>query len=236
MKKIKLILFLVFCLFIGLFVHSCADKPEAEVCTIVVIGSSTAEGTGASVPDSAWVNRFEASLSDKHLDVVNLAKGGYTTYHLLPTGTEIPDTITIEIDEQRNVSKALSYAPSAIIVNLPSNDASYRFSEKIQIENFQKIVDAANKNDVAVWVATTQPRNFEDSTQLQIQTATRDAILTTYGDHAIDFWSEIATSDSHILSKYDSGDGIHLNDAGQALLFRRVQGKAIDSIICNKKN
>ncbi len=37
---------------------------DNATCAIVLLGSSTATGTGASTPDSAWVNRYRQSLSD----------------------------------------------------------------------------------------------------------------------------------------------------------------------------
>jgi len=36
--------------------------PAFDSIRVVVIGSSTASGTGASVPDSAWVNRYRNYL------------------------------------------------------------------------------------------------------------------------------------------------------------------------------
>lgn len=55
---------------------------------IVVLGSSTAAGTGTTNPDSAWVNRFRNYFvaQDSSFRVINLAVGGYTTYHIMPTG------------------------------------------------------------------------------------------------------------------------------------------------------
>ncbi|MEM6349031.1 MAG: hypothetical protein AAF927_34410, partial [Bacteroidota bacterium] len=49
---------------------------------IVVLGSSTAAGSGASSSDSAWVNRYRQYLQSINPDnqVVNLAQGGYNTY------------------------------------------------------------------------------------------------------------------------------------------------------------
>jgi uncharacterized membrane protein len=59
---------------------------QDKVINIVVLGSSTAEGYGPSVYANAWVNqlrRYVQSISNKST-VHNLAKGGYTTYHLMP--------------------------------------------------------------------------------------------------------------------------------------------------------
>jgi lysophospholipase L1-like esterase len=196
---------------------------------IVVLGSSTAAGSGASVIDSSWVSRYRTALSqdDTRFSVTNLAKGGYTTYHILPNGNPLADSIGIGIDTLRNITKALSLAPNGIIINLPSNDASRSISAYDQMENFRIIVDKATQNGVKVWIATTQPRNFSDQQKIQIQMDTRDSILAVYGDYAIDFWTGIADENGHILSYYDSGDGVHLNDQGHNELFKRVLAKNI---------
>lgn len=56
---------------------------------IVVLGSSTAEGAGASVRKNSWVSRFARYVknTDPTNEVVNLAKGGYTTCAIMPNGT-----------------------------------------------------------------------------------------------------------------------------------------------------
>lgn len=200
-----------------------------DSCLIVVLGSSTAAGSGASVIDSAWVNRYKRELceNDTRFSVSNLAKGGYTTYHILPDGNPLADSIDISIDTMRNITKALSLAPRGIIINLPSNDASRRISAHDQMENYRIIVDEAAQQGVKVWIATTQPRNFSDQARIQIQMDTRDSILATYGCYSIDFWTNIADENGHILSYYDSGDGVHLNDQGHYELFKRVMDKNI---------
>src|SRR5438552_2619057 len=47
---------------------------------IVVLGSSTAAGTGPKDPKNAWVSRYQAHLATQYPNVtlVNLAVGGYT--------------------------------------------------------------------------------------------------------------------------------------------------------------
>ena len=207
---------------------------DTTTCTIVVLGSSTAEGTGASTPDSAWVNRFRASLAnDTRFEVVNLARGGYTTYHILPTGAEIPAGVNITPDPERNITQALTYDPFAIIVNMPSNDAANNFSVSAQLDNFAAVATAAGSQDAAVYVATTQPRNFTDPAQIKLQREVRDSILAIYGDRSIDFWTGLADDNGFIRPEYDSGDGIHLNDAGHAILFRRVTTLGLDTTDCS---
>ncbi len=205
---------------------------ESTTCRIVVLGSSTAEGAGASPRDSSWVNRYAASLANNTAyEVINLGRGGYTTFHILPTGTVSPG-VSIGVDQERNITKALSYEPFAIIVNMPSNDANNNFTLEQQMNNFDLISQAATNAGAQIFIATTQPRNFTNPTQIQIQKQVKDAILTKYGDHALDFWTGIAQENGFINTAYDSGDGIHLNNAGHRILFERVRDARIDTLDC----
>ena len=210
---------------------------DTTTCTIVVIGSSTAAGTGASMPDSSWVGRYVDYLSDDtRYEVVNLALGGYNTYRLLPTGSVIPPGVNMTPDVERNVTAALTYDPFAIIVNLPSNDAAEGYGVDEQLANFATIVSTATAEGVMVYVSTTQPRNFTDAGRLQLQMEVRDSILNIYGDKAVDFWTGTATETGFIIDSLDSGDGIHLNDAGHRLLFERVRELGLDTMDCSGPN
>jgi lysophospholipase L1-like esterase len=203
-------------------------------CRIVVLGSSTAEGTGATpAADSSWVNRYRKDIFQRNTryEVTNLARGGYTTYHVLPTGTSIPPGVNVSIDPQRNITRALSLDPYAIIINMPSNDAANNFGVSAQLGNIALIAATAQDEGAGVWVGTPQPRNFSPS-QIMIQTALRDSILAIYGERAIDFWSGLAAPNGFIDGAFDAGDGIHLNNAGHRLLYERVLAKALDTIDC----
>lgn len=203
--------------------------------TIVILGSSTAYGSGANpISDSSWVNRFKAELLgiDSSFSVINLALGGYNSFKILPDNYPIPSQFSETIDATRNVTKALTYNPYAIIINMPSNDAVNYYGLETQIANFSAVINEANAAGVKTWIATTQPRNFTDPVQVQIQTDVRDEIFSIWGEHAIDFWSDVADENGMIKTEYNSGDGIHLNNAGHRLLFQRVSEKMIDSYAC----
>jgi lysophospholipase L1-like esterase len=208
---------------------------ETGTCTLVVLGSSTAEGTGASTPDSGWVARYQNAVyvNDTRHEVVNLARGGYTTYHLLPTGSTAGSSVGVAVDTQRNITKALSLDPSGIIINLPSNDAANNYPAKDQLANFAAMVTEAEAQGVPVWICTTQPRNFGTSNQIQLQKDVRDSVFSIYGDYALYFWNGIAQENGHILKQFDSGDGVHLNDAGHAFLFQRVMEKVNWDSMCD---
>lgn len=201
---------------------------------VVVIGSSTAAGAGASPIDSAWVPRFTRYLQELNPEttVTNLARGGYQTYHLMPTGNPPPPNRPWP-DTARNITKALAHRPDAIIINLPSNDASAGYGVAEQLANFDTIVGEARAAGVPVWVCTTQPRNLEPE-KVQVQLAVRDSILQRYGDFALNFWDELPGPGDWVHPKFDSGDGIHLNNAGHRLLFSRVLEKNIPRLFFNR--
>lgn len=194
---------------------------------IVVLGSSTAEGTGPETPDSAWVPHYRRYLQTKNPAhrVTNLARGGYTTYHIRPSGYAAP-AARPQPDTARNITRALALHPSALIINLPSNDAARGIPAPEQMANLQAVTDRAAAAGVPVWVATPQPRNFGPEKR-EIQRKLLDATEARYGSHAIDFWRGLAAEDGTLRPDYDSGDGIHLNSRGHALLFERVRAANI---------
>ena len=193
-------------------------------CHVVVLGSSTAAGSGPSTLDSAWVWRYRDTLfqNDTRFRVTNLARGGFTTYNLLPTGTEIPDGINQSVDTSRNITQALSLNPQGLIINLPSNDAANFYSVEDQLSNYDRILAELQALNIPHWICSPQPRNFSNSEQVIIQTELRDSTFQRFGDFAIDFWREFSSATGLLLSFWDSGDGVHLNDAAHRVLLERV--------------
>lgn len=206
-----------------------------ESCTWVVLGSSTAEGAGASIQDSAWVDRTASALSDdSRYQIINLGRGGITSFHIMPsdfvfTGLGFPPDATL------NISKALSHKPAGIIVNMPSNDAANYLSAADQMANFKWIQNVTRLAGADFWITTSQPRNFGDTAQINIQTQIKDAILDHFGDRAIDLWSPLADAKGWILPSYDSGDGVHLNDKGHRLIYDLIMASTFAQRGCAVK-
>ena len=82
----KIFITIAICLLTGL---SSIFAAENGVIKIVVLGSSTAAGSGPTNIANAWVNQFRHYVQSKNAssEVINLAAGYYTTYHLMPSGT-----------------------------------------------------------------------------------------------------------------------------------------------------
>jgi len=203
-----------------------APKAKAQQ-TIVIIGSSTAAGVGASPLSECWASRYAAYVAENapSVRVVNLAVGGYTTYQLLPSASK-PTPHRPLVDKERNITAALAMQPAAIIINLGGNDEMDNFTESETIANYEAIIAAAFLQHVPVWVTTPKPvqRSAEQRRQML---RVRDWTLRRFRDFAIDFWSGLAAPDGSLLSAYNSGDGIHANNAGHALLFDRVVAAGI---------
>lgn len=198
---------------------------------IVVLGSSTAAGTGPSSQDSAWVWRYRRSVQEINSGnlVTNLAVGGTTTYHILPDGSTPPAGRPAP-NPAKNITQAISLGADAIIVNMPSNDAALGFPTVETMENFRVLDSVAASAGIPIWICTTQPRNFSAAKRL-VQVEVKDSVLAQYGSFAIDFWTPFTDSAFGILPQFDSGDGTHLNDPAHAILDSLVQEKQILSTL-----
>lgn len=191
---------------------------------IVVLGSSTAAGAGASPADSAWVNRYRSYLQSLNpaYQVTNRAQGGFVTYRLMPTGY-LPPSGRPDPDTTRNITYAIGLNPDAIIVNLPSNDVSSGYTVAEQLANFDTLHARATQAGIPIWICTTQPKNYSSSTNIQKQVEVRDSIWARFSPRVLDFWSGLADSTNQIDPAFDSGDGTHLNNSGHYLLFSRTR-------------
>ncbi len=204
---------------------------------IVTLGSSTTFGTGASPIDSSWVNKMRRFMQNQNSQIVvtNLGLGGLNTYqvnpsdYIPPAGKPLPDTA-------RNITKAISLRPDAIIINLPTNDAASAFPIQETKDNLNRMVALADLNRIPVWVTTSQPRDNLSSGQTTLLVELRDWVNTRFGNKAVDFWTNIANANGTINSTYAAGDGVHLNNNGHHILFSRMLQEKIWDTICLRRN
>lgn len=199
---------------------------------IVVLGSSTAAGMGAT-PNHGWVALYTAYLKtiNTAYQVHNLAVGGYTTYDICPTGFVPPASRPVP-DTAHNITKALSLNPDAIIINLPTNDVGRGYTLLEQQNNYKRIVAAATARGVKVWVTSTQPRNDYSAQMVANLKAMRDWTFSYFGDRSLDFWSGMSQPNDSIKWAYSYGDGIHLNNAGHQVLYTRAVARNIPTVLC----
>jgi len=77
----------------------------------------------------------------------------------------------------KNISEAIRLGADAVIINMPSNDASQGFSPTEQLRNFRIIKNVADSFNTQLWVCTTQPKNYRSALKTQIQVDVKDSIL-----------------------------------------------------------
>ena len=207
--------------------------PGTRPVTIVVLGSSNAEGQGPEHADSTWVRRLQETLRQASPPgrVVNLARGGYTTSRLVPTGAGGPGD---DPDPAHNVTRALVARPDAIVISLTSNDGAQEVPVAVQLARYDAMIAAAG--DVPVWITTPTPRTGGISPEgRRLQAAMRDSTLARWGDRAIDFWTPVADVNGAPLTAYDAGDGVHFTDLAHARFAERVLSSSLASVWAMKE-
>jgi len=188
---------------------------------IAVLGSSTAEGEGASSAANSWVGLLETALSDAaNVSITNLAMGGYTTLELLPGS-----------GASGSVDAAISEDPDLIIVALAgSNDLDIGTSTTNYLSRLTQVRDKARAAGIPAFFVGTAPKDLSDSERLLLSdwnTRMRSSFSNcwtpangAYSPCFMDVFADLANGDLELLSQYDSGDGIHLNDAGHRVIFQ----------------
>lgn len=203
---------------------------------VVIMGSSTAYGTGASVYDSSWVGRTTAFLNQNTSDgldtlVYNIAAPAYTTYQEMPSDFTPPPGRPLP-DEYYNITKALSYDPDIVIINLPSNDLSYGYAKSETMSNFRLMYAAVCATGARCYITTPQPRNDFDDAQRDSLFSMVDSVTSAFGAYAVNFWDCLVTTDGQHMLKDElraTGSSIHLNNTGHQLLFGIIRGGYIFS-------
>jgi lysophospholipase L1-like esterase len=185
------------------------------------MGSSTAQGVGASTPSVSWAGRLQTDMQVRSVSITNIALGGTTTYMGLPTGSAPvagrPAPVTTI-----NVTAALAFSPKLVIVSYPTNDTEQGYSVSETVNNLLTIRATALARGVSVVVQGTQPRDLADAQRAllpQIDTQLAQAIGACF----VEVRSALAAADGRIAAAYSAGDGVHVNDAGHALIEGRIK-------------
>lgn len=222
------------------FLFSFLFLSAALLCTaqkrIVVMGSSTAAGSNASIYDSAWVGRLQNHFRKNTTDgvdtlVTNIAYWGHTTYQAMPTGY-VPPAGRPAPDPNYNVTRALSFNPDVVIINYPSNDVVFGYAQREMMDNLRTIRALVTATGAKCYFTTSQPRNDQPFAMCQALRQIVDSVRNTFGYFAIDFWSDLVTNDGQFRLRDEVVFGnplfdYHINNLGHRLVFERVIQKAL---------
>lgn len=203
---------------------------------LVVVGSSTSAGEGASRSSRGWVSLLGAALDDRvdgDVQTQNLSRGGYTTNELLPgSGSD------------GGIDDAIELAPDLIVVALAgSNDLSSGASEQTFLERLAAMQRAGRDAGIPVFFVSTAPKDLDQDSRQELE-RWADAIAEEFStcwvphgssEHApcvIEIFGALASDSLGIDSQYGSGDGIHLDDDGHAVIYELAE-RVIGGYVCS---
>lgn len=196
--------------------------PVAQVSsgTWTVMGSSTATGAGAPM-GKGWVELLQTATAPYGAQFANIAVGGSVTYHgLSATTTVVPGRPAP--NPAANIEQALSRKPVVLIVSYPSNDTALGYSVDETVNNLLAIRAQALVAGVPVMVTSGQPRNLS-AKQLAQMRLIDERIANTVGACFVDVREKLASTDGHLASQFDSGDGVHPNGAGHRVIAEQFE-------------
>ena len=207
-----------------------ASVPSVGAGTWVVMGSSTAAGTGVGA-GKKWSDLLQLRLADRSAKIENIAKPGAVTYQGLSTATAPVPNRPLP-DPAINIDQALSRTPVVLILAYPTNDTVSGYSVDEVINNLAAIRGAALSKGIPVLVLSTQPRNVTQGQTEQLKQI--DSLLASrVGGCFVNVRPLLAGPDERFMPGYDSGDGIHPNEAGHRVIADAILA-TIDSGTCFK--
>lgn len=193
--------------------------PSVLMGNWIVMGSSTAAGTGASA-GKGWVELLRTQWSSKGYSLVNIAKPGATTYLALTNASSVVPNRPLP-DTAMNIDQALTRNPTLLIISFPTNDTNAGYSVDEIVANLLAIRAKALAASVPVIVLSTQPRNFDASRLSQLRDID-ERMASEAGGCFVAIRTKLAGGDGRLASIYDSGDAVHPNDLGHALIAGAV--------------
>ena len=126
---------------------------------LTILGSSSAEGLGASKKDSSWVGRlsYYYKKTEPVIDTLyNLAKRGKDPYYAMPS-SYIPPAGRSYPNKDSNVTRAVKQGGKYLIVSFASNNYDVFSFEEIHM-TLKTIRDSALKAGMVCYISSSQPR------------------------------------------------------------------------------
>ena len=189
--------------------------------TWVVLGSSTAAGTGAS-PGQAWADRLRAEAVAARAGIDNRARPGTVTWQAMPAGTARPADRPATIASM-DIDAVLATRPTLLMLASPTNDTLQGYAADETIANLVALRRRALDAGTAVVVLSTQPRNDASAARRATLRTIDTAMAAEVGACFVAVRAALEGESGGLSATFDSGDGVHPNDAGHALIHERLR-------------
>lgn len=218
--------------------HDAGDRPAPLPPRVapghwVVLGSSTAAGQGAGA-GQGWAARLKAIAELRGVTLDNLALGGLTTWQAMPSGTLPPAERPAPL-EAHNITRALAAGPRLVLLSFPTNDTAGGYSAGETVANLEALRAAAAAASAATLVLGVQPRDALSAAEQATLAEVDRRLATLAGACHVRLHDALADAQGRIATAYAAGDGIHLNDAGHAVVLARLEA-ALNSGRCVRWN
>jgi predicted peptidase/lysophospholipase L1-like esterase len=186
---------------------------------LVGMGTSTMNGTGSAIPNNlpSFLQNWLTNNTQGGV-LLNLAISGTNTNYALSVGMH-PNAHPLN-----NCEAAMVFKPDAVFLSYPSNDPLVGLTAQQTVNNLLYVFNYFTVRGVPCFVSTTQPRNSYNTEQQQTLADTAALIRSSFpSKYVIDVFDLLRDTNSlqpaRISPTYHSGDAIHLNAAGQQLIF-----------------
>lgn len=194
------------------------------VGSIAALGDSLTDGSGATFgADASWPDVLARSL-DGQAAVLNAGiASNLAADKLLPPGDPIYDDLPEPMTERLAVDVLARDGVTDLVVFAGLNDVIFAVDPEpvdAVIAAYETILDQAHDHGLRVIGATLTPGAFDPEREERRVAINRWIRSSGAFDVVVDFDAVVAdpASPSRLLPAFDSGDGIHLGDAGYAAL------------------
>lgn len=187
----------------------------------LVMGSSSAFGAGASTYSKSWAGLLTNVAEEYGAEVINIARGGYTTYHAMSTDCSVSSNRP-QPDPAHNIDLALELGVDLVILSFPSNDAASGFSAEETTYNLLYMRARLAEEGIPMLVLGAQPRNMAISKQ-RLLTGLDALLKPRFSPCLVELYRFLVDDAGNLATQYNAGDGVHLTDAGHAIVFAELE-------------
>jgi len=193
----------------------------------VIIGSSSAAGAGAT-PGYSWADLLTVYAIEKGAQVLNIAKGGATTYQALGSHCQVASS-RFQPDPAHNIDQAVALRANLVIISFPSNDQAMNYSTAESVSNLMNIRWQLAQQNIPTVILSSQPRNMDANRQQKLIEFNQQ-LRPLLGPCFVDVHDLLLGPSGALDPRYDF-DGVHLNNMGHEVVFQALKAR-LDSEEC----
>ena len=168
----------------------------------LIVGDSVARGYSPNALLDRYVSRMAADNPDKTFEV--LAGFG--------------DRCTTEVSSR--VNEIVALAPKNVVLSILSTDIEDGVAQGTRRSAYDNIISTLESNGINVILTTIVPRN-------DVDVSVENAFIIGHTNQIVDLNAMLSGPGTGLNTQYDSGDGIHPNNAGHLLIGQLISDAVV---------